>query len=286
MRWMLPILTWVTALPLAAWVLPTQNEWAAVQGEEALLTIAECGIPLPPTQAEARADVRYGCRQAGLKRALVYLTSRAKAERNRVSPEIRKTTAALARSCGAPELFSQYLELQAAGTLSRRQLYALEQALDYLVREVYGIDKLQLRVLSENLNLAPAEHMLYMLHIPTAGMYDLVPDEPPAQGMLLSDIQTMTHVALRADNILRQVRDRSGADAASLALLELLPLWGTTQPSQHHKEAFMGKLTVAEQLAVKMYETVKARLIQTRQELSRKNWYDSPCLEVIDELLR
>lgn len=286
MRWMLPILTWVTALPLAAWVLPTQNEWAAVQGEETLLTIAECGIPLPPTQAEARADVRYGCRQAGLKRALVYLTSRAKSERNRVSPEIRRTTAVLARSSGAPELFCRYQEMLASGTLSRRQTYAVEMALEYLVAEVYGVDNLQLRLVSEALNLPPAEHLLYMLQMPLAGVYDLMPKNPPPREWILSDIQTMTRVMVEAAEILSQVRDRAGADAASVALQELLPLWGSSQQTRHHFNAFKNQLTMAEQLAMKLYEASRAQLLKRRRELLQNKWYDSPCLEVIDELLR
>lgn len=288
MRGALPALFLAASLPLVAWEAPTHSELAAVLGDEALAAVLDAGLPLPPTREEARAAAgwRYWLERDALKRAMVYRTSRSKAERNRITPENNKVTASLARHCGAPELFCRYLKLQADDTLSRRQQYALDRALHFLLQETYGVDVLQIRLVSESLNLVPPDHMLYMLQMPVGGMYDMVSEGPLPDGRLLADLQTMMDVLRRANEVLLTVHDRASAEAAAVALQELLPLWCTTR--QLRLLMRLGKIhfTPAEKLALQLLETTTARVIETRKRLHAARWYESTCLQAVDELLR
>ena len=288
MRGVLPALFLATSLPLVAWEMPSRSELAAVLGDEVRAAVLEAGLPLPPTREEAQAAAgwRYGLERDAIKRAMVYRTSRIKAERNRITPENNKVTASLARHCGAPELFCQYLKWQVDDTLSRRQQYALNQALQNLLQETYGIDALQIRLVSESLNLAPSDHLLYMLQMPVGGMYDMVSLSPLPAGQLLADIQMMTDVLRCANEVLLTVRDRASAEAAALALQQLLPLWNTTQQARMLMQQGKTSPTPAEKLALKLLDTSTVRIVKTRKELQAARWYESTCLQTVDELLR
>ncbi|MBR5331163.1 MAG: hypothetical protein IKV13_06695 [Akkermansia sp.] len=288
MRGVLPALFLATSLPLVAWEMASRSELAAVLGDEVRAAVLEAGLPLPPTREEAQAAAgwRYGLERDAIKRAMVYRTSRIKAERNRITPENNKVTASLARHCGAPELFCQYLKWQVDDTLSRRQQYALNQALQNLLQETYGIDALQIRLVSESLNLAPSDHLLYMLQMPVGGMYDMVSLSPLPSGQLLADIQMMTDVLRRANEVLLTVRDRASAEAAALALQQLLPLWNTTQQARMLMQQGKISPTPAEKLALKLLDTSTVRIVKTRKELQAARWYESTCLQTVDELLR
>ena len=288
MRGVLPALFLAASLPLVAWEAPSPSELAAVLGDEVRAAVLETGLPLPPTREEAQAAAgwRYGLERDAIKRAMVYRTSRIKAERNRITPENNKVTASLARHCGAPELFCQYLKWQVDDTLSRRQQYALNQALQNLLQETYGIDALQIRLVSESLNLAPSDHLLYMLQMPVGGMYDMVSLSPLPAGQLLADIQMMTDVLRRANEVLLTVRDRASAEAAALALQQLLPLWNTTQQARMLMQQGKTSPTPAEKLALKLLDTSTVRIVKTRKELQAARWYESTCLQTVDELLR
>ena len=288
MRGVLPALFLAASLPLVAWEAPSPSELAAVLGDEVRAAVLEAGLPLPPTREEAQAAAgwRYGLERDAIKRAMVYRTSRIKAERNRITPENNKVTASLARHCGAPELFCQYLKWQVDDTLSRRQQYALNQAIQNLLQETYGIDALQIRLVSESLNLAPSDHLLYMLQMPVGGMYDMVSLSPLPAGQLLADIQMMTDVLRRANEVLLTVRDRASAEAAALALQQLLPLWNTTQQARMLMQQGKTSPTPAEKLALKLLDTSTVRIVKTRKELQAARWYESTCLQTVDELLR
>lgn len=288
MRGALPALFLAASLPLVAWEAPSHSELAAVLGNEALAAVLDAGLPLPPTREEARAAAgwRYWLERDALKRAMVYRTSRSKAERNRITPENNKVTASLARHCGAPELFCRYLKLQADDTLSRRQQYALTQALNYLLQETYGVDTLQIRLVSESLDLVPADHMLYMLQMPVGGMYDMVSEGPLPDGRLLADLQTMMDVLRRANEVLLTVHDRASAEAAALALQQFLPLWNTTQQTRLQMQQGGIRFTPAEKLALQLLDASTARIIGTRKGLQAARWYESTCLQTVDELLR
>lgn len=284
---LLPALTALLATPLLAWQAPTQHELAALQGEEPQATILQCGLPQVPSREEAlRTGWRYEVERAAMKRALMFRTSRAKADRGRVFPETNAATARLARRWGAPEAFCSLLELQAGGNLSRRQEYAAEQALRLLVADTYGIDTLQMRLLSENLNLPSAQHLAFVLQLPIGGMFDLVSSRLPAPARVLGDIVTMTSVQRRANDILLTVRDARSADAAAARLQELLPEWNTTLPTRYHRAELGPKLDSASQWAAQLLERNSESLFQTRRALHEKGWYGSPGLEAVDELLR
>ncbi|MBR5888582.1 MAG: hypothetical protein IKY92_00860 [Akkermansia sp.] len=288
MRGLLPALILVASLPLAAWEALSPSELAAVQGAEPFATVLEAGVPLPPSRSDARCSAgwRYALERSALKLAMVYRTSRAKAERNRITPENNRITAKLARTCGTPELFCHYLEMLAEDTLSPRRNYALNQALNYLLQETYGIDTLQIRLVSETLQLAPADHMLYLLKMPVYGMYDRVPQGALPPGRLLDDVQIMTDVLRRADQELRKVHDRASAEAAALALQPLLPLWNTTRQSRHHLQQGQMKFSPAENMALHLLNSTMSRLVETRLALHAIQWHGSTCLQTIDELLR
>jgi uncharacterized protein with von Willebrand factor type A (vWA) domain len=220
---LLPALSALAALPLAAWEAPTQNALAALFGEVPQTTILQSNLPqVPPREEAQRAGYRYELERNAMKRALLVRTSMAKAARGRILPATNSATAHLARREGAPEAFCSLLEKLARGNLSRRQEYAAEQALRQLLEETYAIDTLQMRLLSETLELPAREHLVYMLQFPTGGMFDMVSAQPPNQDQVLADIMEMTRVLRQENEILKQVHDLRSADAAALQLQKLL----------------------------------------------------------------
>ena len=271
-----------------AWDAPTQHEWDAMLGREPFEEIAKAGIPLPPSRAEAMSasPLRYGRERAAIKYALVCRTAAAKAARNRISPELNKTTAELGRHRGAPELFCQYLELMAGQSLSRRQEYELRQAFNYLVGETYGVDMLQMRVFSESLCLPEKQHLAYMLSLPVAFMFDQAPAEPPAREALLAEVRTMTTVLRQCNEILGKVTDGATADAAAEQLKSLLPLWNTTLRVRAHAHSISVQFLPHEKLALQLLDSTSAALIETRRRLHGKQWFGSARLFAMDELFR
>ena len=269
-----------------AWDAPTQHEWDAMQGREPFEEIAKAGIPLPPSRAEvmSASPLRYGQERAAIKYALVCRVAAAKAARNRISPELNKTTAELGRHRGAPVLFCQYLELMAGQRLSRRQEYELRQAFDYLVRETYGVDALQMRVFSESLRLPEKQHLAYMLSLPVAFMFDLASAEPPARDSLMADVRTMTTVLRECNEILSRVVDGTTADAAAEQLKSLLPLWNTTLRVRAHAHSISVQFLPHEKLALQLLDSTSAALIETRRRLHEKQWFGSARLFAMDEL--
>ena len=284
---LLPALSVLAALPLAAWEEPTQNELAALFGEEPQATILQSNLPQVPTREEAqRKGYRYELERNAMKRALLARTSMAKAARGRILPENNRATAQMARRGGAPEVFCSLLENLASGNLSRRQEYAVEQALRLLLEETYGIDVLQMRLLSESLNLPAREHLAFLLQFPTGGMFDMVPTQPPAQDQVLVDILEMTRVLRQENEILKQVRDLRSADAAALQLQKLLPQWGTTAPTRYHRASIAPQLSTTAGWAAQILDSTTEQLVRTRRELHAKGWYGSARLEAMDELFR
>lgn len=278
----------VASLPVLAWEAPTRNEQAAVMGQEPQLTVLESGLPLPPTQAEARemGGYRYDVERAAMKHVLLYRTCQAKADRGRITPENNAASVRLARRLGAPELFARYLDMLGDNTMSRRQQYAVNQALRYLLQETYAIDTLQMRVVSESVELPAAQHMLFMLQLPYGSMFDLVPTQLPPKSRILSDIMLMTSVMRQEDAVLSSVCNTRSADAAAAALQALIPLWETTLQTRHHAQSLSALLTPAERMSVRLLESTAAHLLQTRQELHKKDWFGSVRLRIVDELLR
>ena len=284
---LLPALSVLAALPLAAWEAPTQNELAALFGEEPQATILQSNLPQVPTREEAqRAGYRYELERNAMTRALLVRTSMAKAARGRILPATNSATAHLARREGAPEEFCSLLEKLARGNLSRRQEYAAEQALRQLLEETYAIDTLQMRLFSETLELPAREHLVYMLQFPTGGMFDMVSAQPPSQEQVLADIMEMTRVLRQENEILKQVHDLRSADAAALQLQQLLPQWGTTAPTRYHRSSVAQQLSTAAGWAAQILDSTTEQLVRTRRALYEKGWYGSTRLEAMDELFR
>lgn len=290
MRFFLPALLMLASLPLQAWPLPTQSEMAALRGEEPYATALGEGVPLPPTPEAARAAAgeRYGLERMALKRAMVFRTSRAKAERNRISAANNLATAALARQLGAPEIFARYLELLASDTITRRQVYAVQQALNSLLRDCYNIDTLQIRFMSESLVLPAEQHTSCMLQMPLGGLYDYMPEVDPdaARALLLQDMQLITHVLRQVHTELLKVHDHATAESAAAALQQYVLLWNTTAPGRLLLRAGQIILTPAEKLALQLLESTASSLYKTRCALFEAEWYDSARLRCMDELFR
>ncbi len=290
MRLLLPAALMLASLPLQAWQLPTQSEMAALRGEEPYATALGEGVPMPPTPEAARsaAGFRYAMERLALKRAMVFRTSRAKAERNRITAANNRATAALARQMGAPELFARYLELLASDTLTRRQAYAVQQSLNSLLRNAYNIDPLQIRFMSESLMLPPEQHTSSMLEMPLGGLYDCMPEVEPeaARALLLQDMQLITQVLRLVHAELLKVHDRTTAESAATALQQYVLLWSTTTPGRLLLREGQITLTPAEKLALQLLEATASRLYKTRRALAEAEWYDSARLRCMDELFR
>ena len=117
-------------------------------------------------------------------------------------------------------------------------------------------------------------------------IFSAVSLSPLPAGQLLADIQMMTDVLRRANEVLLTVRDRASAEAAALALQQLLPLWNTTQQARMLMQQGKISPTPAEKLALKLLDTSTVRIVKTRKELQAARWYESTCLQTVDELLR
>lgn len=286
MRFFLPALLLAATQSVLAWVVPLQNELAAMQGDALQEALLDSGLPLPPTREEAEqgASFRFGLERVAIKRSLVYRASLVKIARNRISPEINRSTAELARALGAPVIFCQYLDMLAAGELSRRQQYELNQALQYLVQETYGIDMLEIRVLAESINLPGKAHTAYILQLPLAFMFDRISLEPPARECLLSDFQTVISVLSQRTEILKSVHNRATADAAAEHLLKLVPLWRTTQQTRAYCRQHKIQYTPAESLSVKLLDAVAEQFLRICRDVHSRDWYGSDRLRVTEGL--
>lgn len=287
MRRLWLVLLSAVALPLAAWELPTQSELAAVRGEEPFASALAAGIPLPPSREEAQAAAgwRFGLQRQAIKRALVYQKVRAKAERHRVSRDNYRSTAAYARKCGAPDIIVRYLELLTDDSLTRRQEYVVARALQHVLLEVYGVDELQIRLVTEYADLPASELLPFMLQMPVHGMYDVAPKELPPRETLVADVLLMAGVLGQVDAALSRVTDRESADAAAAELQNLLPLWNTTLAVRVHMPEAKLEYTVAERMAMQLLETKVNQLQKTRQALFAKDWFSSVRLRVLNTLL-
>lgn len=278
------VLFYGTMLPLAAWELPGANELAAVYGQEPMLSIASAGIPLPPTRAEVPV-CQYGRQAFAIKQALSYQISLAKAERRRVSPDNYRATGLFARKAGAPLLFSYYQDLLARNELSPREDYLVNQALNLLIVGAYRVEPLQFRLLSEALELPATEHTRYLLQLPKAALGELLPAQRPSSEERTSDYQMMSQVLQQVNARLEDVVDRATADSAAAGLLEMLPLWNTTQRTR----TLIGKTndtSPAEQQCInEMFATVGI-VARTRAALAEKEWYQSPYLKFADAFFR
>ena len=270
-------------LPLAAWELPRQHELAAVYGQQPMLSIASAGIPLPPARQELPGGAAQGRQRQALKQALIYQAARAKAEHYRVTRANYQTTAALARQHGAPELFVRYQEMLASDTLSRREEYLVSQAQNLLVQGAYGIDTLQIRLLSEALQLPAPAHGAYLQKLPKGGLCEEIPQQPLSEEQVVADLQTMTQVLRGLEKELQGVSSRSTADAAAERLLELLPLWNTCRQTREQLAGQSGN-PLAGRLSRQMFETAHASVGRLRKQLDEQDWHHSPSLRFVDEL--
>lgn len=275
-------------MPTVAWELPSQNELAAAQGESLQLALREAGIPLPPTRHEAQrmAGHHLGMERGAVKKCLVYRTSRAKSERYRITPENNAATARLARQLGVSDIFCRYLELLAGGGLSRREEYLVNQALQGMVREIYGIDALQIRLLSESLDLPATQHMQFMMGLPVDAMFDMEPEALPSTGQVMADMQTMAPLMRQVAQVLRTACDKKTADAAATELLALLPVWNTTLRTRRAFVKQEIKLSAFEKMLMPLLNTALEQVVQERRRLAANDWFGSAGLRSVDELFR
>lgn len=263
------------------------NVLKVISGEDPFLSIAQARLPMPPTRSEAESGgFRYEQQRLAIKRALVYRTSLAKANRYRISAENNRSTAAMARHLGAPAVFCEYLEHLASGELSYREERVAEQALRHVAQNVYGVDILRIRQVSESLELPGAAHTAAMLAMPVSGMYDAITVAPPADSQVLPDIQTMTTVQRQLHGILASVHDKASAQAAAEKLADMIPLWSTTFPSRVHGPELSQKLTPAEKMSAQLLNYTIHPIVKLRKELDDKEWYGCELLMIMDEQFR
>lgn len=288
MRVLLSAVFCAAAMPLAAWEGVSATEMAAIRGEEPMATALAQGVPLPPVREEMpdKTGFRFAKEQLALKRAVIYSTVRAKGERYRVSRDNYRATAELARNHGAPDIYCQYLELLAEGSLTRRQEHAVSRSVRYLLQTLYGIDVLQVRLVSEMCRLPVKELLTFMQQMPVQSMYDLVPVEPPPRERLVADLLAMSGLVGKSSTILSGVHDRKTADAAALELQKLLPFWNTTLHTRTYMQEVSLEYTPAETVALRFLNVGINQRSKVRQTLAEKDWYGSTRLQTIDSLLR
>ncbi|MGN0837136.1 MAG: hypothetical protein ACI4OS_06800 [Akkermansia sp.] len=225
----------------AAWVVPAglvaaspelvllTPELQALLGGEPEVTMAEQGMPLPPTEAMVAElpPLQRAREAAALKEALLILYACSREDGNRLSPDCFAAAAGAARSASAAPALTDLLQRAAEQRLSGGQLHALQLALAQWC-SAYGADPLALRLLVEALRLTPEELRAAVEWLPLADMAQSLPPQEVDPRALEADLRLMAASYGTMAQRLAAVDSREQADAAAQELLPALQQLLTT----------------------------------------------------------
>lgn len=276
---------WVVLAGLAAaqeaWLLP---ELQAVTGREPEATIAEQGLPLPPTAAMvAELPPQQRARQAAaLKEALLVLYSFSRSDGNRLSPDCFAAAAGAARSASAAPALTDLLQSAAERRLSGGQLHALQLALAQWCA-AYGADSLALRLLVESLRLTPEEIRAAVGWLPLAEMAQVLPTSEPGARASEADLRLAEAAYAHLAQRLAAVDSHEQAEAAAWELLPTLQMLLTTGRSRAWMAREEAVSLLPEEL-LRSVEQVYAAFGAQRMRLQAVGCFDSLLLRLLLEM--
>lgn len=257
-------------LPAAADMLPLTAEQCAAVGEEPYVSIAEAGLPLPPTPEQIRALPFHVFRhqQNAVKETLLMRWALIREARYRADGKVDAQSAGHARMTEAPELLAEIYQSCADGNLTRAQEHEIASVLELLLNG-YRTDELAVRLLVHEAELTPEDVSSLAAFLPLDDAFNLLPLRPPTHAEMLSDLRCMRREYARLAEIYAAVQDKESADAAAVAALPVVRCLLTTARTAYCLRQPEHNLSPAQATVLKDANAAYARLMEQRTRLQQ-----------------
>ena len=245
----------------------------------------EAWLPQIPTQ-ETISQLPEKERVDGataIKRVMLRRTIRLREEHRRQTRENAAECAVLAKLIGAPQIFVQLMEIEAAEQLGGRDLYDYQQALNKLL-SAYGIDALQMRLFVEDLHFTTEELRHVADELPMEDVFNLVPPQELSAKDLEAQLQILDTFYTEQEKLYSEVTNREQADAVVAALIPLMHSFNATAPLRLHLAKYKNAQTMM--LYERIVLPVWRKLSAHRMRLIEANYYGSSRLAAFDTLLQ
>lgn len=257
---------------------------AAGAGVEPYCSLLEQGLPLLRTATEVAAlpPEQRVAQASAMKKVLLIQKTRARDERNRLTPGNYAACAALAEKLGAPAEFVAYQRLLAGGELSPRASYTVQEALRHLCW-LYLVDVSALHYYVLGSRLAAGELIASAEWLPMEGLFNMIPAEALTADAVERDFVALLDIMPALTDLYRGINSRESAEAALPALLPMLVQFESTVGGRKYAEP---ELTEA---ALQRYgarlQPLYAAFAQERRRLQEANYHDCIRLRVADMLI-
>lgn len=257
-------------LPAAADMLPLTAEQCVAVGQEPYISIAEAGLPLPPTPEQMRAmpAAEFLRQQRALKETLVMRWAFIREAKFRADRQVEAKSAGHARMTEAPALLTDIYQRFADGNLSRSQTHDWETLLELLMH-AYKTDELAVRLFVTEADLTPADAEALASFLPLEDAFNMLPLRPPTHAEMLSDLRCMRREYARLADIYAGVKDKETADAAAETALPSVRSLLTTARTLAQLRQPDHNLSPAQATVLKDANAAYARLNAQRSRLQQ-----------------
>lgn len=272
-------------LPAAADMLPLTPELCVALGQEPYTSIAEEGLPLPPTmeQINALPATELARQQDAIKETLLLRWALIRQAGNRTNKEVETASAGLARSAEAPEIVAEIYQCFADGDLSRVQEHLWNDLLDEVLH-AYRIDALAVRLLVTEADLTPEDAVDLAPFLPLTDAFNLVPLRPPTEAEMLADLRVMQREYAALTALYADVQDKESAEKAAAAARPVVQRLLTTNRTLFRLKDPQTQLTPELSDALKAANASYAALNAQRTRLQETHFASSPLLRALDIL--
>lgn len=259
-----------------------------ILGDELYLLCREHGVPRPPSLLEANqlSPFEWERQRNAIKRALLHFYERLRRERHRENSENLLATANLAERLGAPAAYVAQMRMKVTGNMSRTQSYVLERALRETISR-FGVDVVQIRLVVEAVQAGPADIERFLELVPIEAVFNMTANNQPSVDQITRDIYTYAGVMEMETAIMQGIMDKKKAEEAVSALVPLLLLHDTTQPTRVciMQGAFKPQNTEQTAASRRMQKASNA-LLEQRRRLYNASFFGSKVLRMVDYLLQ
>lgn len=272
-------------LPAAADMLPLTPEQCAALGQEPYLSLAEAGLPLPPTMEQMRAmpAAEFARQQAALKETLLLRWALIRQAGNRSHADVETASAGMARETEAPELVADIYQHLADGNLTRPQEHAWNNLLE-LVLHAYRTDELAVRLLVTEADVTPDAVVELAAFLPLADAFNMVPLRPPSAAEVLADFRLMQRDYAELARLYAAVQDKESAEQTAVAARPVVQRLLTTARTLFLLKDPQTLLTPEQSDALKAANESYALLNGQRTRLQELNFGGSLRLRALDIL--
>lgn len=272
-------------LPATADMLPLTPELCAALGQEPYISMAEAGLPLPPTmeQINALPATELARLQGAVKETLLLRWALIRQANNRTNKEVETASAGLARSAEAPEILAEIYQHFADGNLSRVQDHLWNDLLG-VVLQAYRIDELAVRLLVTEADLTPEDVLELAPFLPLADAFNLLPLRPPTAAEMLADLRVMRRDYAALAALYAGVQDKESAENAAAAARPVVQRLLTTNRTLYRLKDPQTQLTPELSEALKAANVSYAALNAQRTRLQESHFASSPRLRALDIL--